>query len=90
MSWAGIYNTEFWIDPVKHIGGVHDDAGAAVLRRRRHPDAARLRGVGVPERSIAKAFGRAPESAHTSRVDAKRENYLLQASSQVLIRPVLI
>jgi CubicO group peptidase (beta-lactamase class C family) len=22
MSWAGIYNTEFWIDPVKHIGGV--------------------------------------------------------------------
>lgn len=22
MSWAGIYNTEFWIDPVKHIGAV--------------------------------------------------------------------
>lgn len=22
MSWAGIYNTEFWIDPVQHIGGV--------------------------------------------------------------------
>ncbi len=22
LSWAGIYNTEFWIDPVKHIGGV--------------------------------------------------------------------
>jgi len=22
MSWAGIFNTEFWIDPVKHIGGV--------------------------------------------------------------------
>jgi methyl acetate hydrolase len=22
MSWAGIYNTEFWIDPVKHIAGV--------------------------------------------------------------------
>jgi methyl acetate hydrolase len=22
MSWAGIYNTEFWIDPAKHIGGV--------------------------------------------------------------------
>jgi len=22
MSWAGIYNTEFWIDPVRHIGGV--------------------------------------------------------------------
>jgi methyl acetate hydrolase len=22
MSWAGIYNTEFWIDPVKHIGGI--------------------------------------------------------------------
>lgn len=23
MSWAGIYNTEFWVDPVKHVGGVH-------------------------------------------------------------------
>ncbi|HEX7798438.1 MAG TPA: serine hydrolase domain-containing protein [Vicinamibacterales bacterium] len=23
MSWAGIFNTEFWVDPVKHIGGVH-------------------------------------------------------------------
>jgi methyl acetate hydrolase len=22
LSWAGIYNTEFWIDPVKHIGAV--------------------------------------------------------------------
>jgi methyl acetate hydrolase len=22
LSWAGIFNTEFWIDPVKHIGGV--------------------------------------------------------------------
>jgi methyl acetate hydrolase len=22
MSWAGIYNTEFWIDPVRHIGVV--------------------------------------------------------------------
>lgn len=22
MSWAGIFNTEFWIDPGKHIGGV--------------------------------------------------------------------
>ena len=22
LSWAGIHNTEFWIDPVKHIGGV--------------------------------------------------------------------
>jgi CubicO group peptidase (beta-lactamase class C family) len=22
MSWAGIFNTEFWVDPVKHIGGV--------------------------------------------------------------------
>lgn len=22
MSWAGIFNTEFWIDPVTHIGGV--------------------------------------------------------------------
>ena len=22
MSWAGIFNTEFWIDPVKHIGGI--------------------------------------------------------------------
>lgn len=23
LSWAGIMNTEFWIDPVKHIGAVH-------------------------------------------------------------------
>jgi methyl acetate hydrolase len=22
LSWAGIYNTEFWIDPVEHVGGV--------------------------------------------------------------------
>ena len=22
LSWAGIHNTEFWIDPVQHIGGV--------------------------------------------------------------------
>jgi CubicO group peptidase (beta-lactamase class C family) len=22
MSWAGIFNTEFWIDPVRGIGGV--------------------------------------------------------------------
>jgi methyl acetate hydrolase len=22
LSWAGIFNTEFWIDPVQHIGGV--------------------------------------------------------------------
>jgi CubicO group peptidase (beta-lactamase class C family) len=23
MSWAGIFNTEFWVDPFKHLGGVH-------------------------------------------------------------------
>jgi hypothetical protein len=23
MSWAGMFNTEFWVDPVKHVGGVH-------------------------------------------------------------------
>jgi CubicO group peptidase (beta-lactamase class C family) len=22
LSWAGIFNTEFWIDPVKHVGGI--------------------------------------------------------------------
>jgi methyl acetate hydrolase len=40
MSWAGIYNTEFWIDPVKHIGGVqmmqllpfYDDGAVRTLR----------------------------------------------------------
>src|ERR1700679_587120 len=40
MSWAGIYNTEFWIDPVKHIGGVqmmqvlpfYDDGAIKTLR----------------------------------------------------------
>ena len=23
MSWAGLFNTEFWIDPVRQIGGIH-------------------------------------------------------------------
>lgn len=23
LSWAGIFNTEFWVDPAKHLGGVH-------------------------------------------------------------------
>jgi methyl acetate hydrolase len=40
MSWAGIYNTEFWIDPVKHIGGIqmmqvlpfYDDGAIRTLR----------------------------------------------------------
>jgi methyl acetate hydrolase len=40
MSWAGIYNTEFWIDPVQHIGGVmmmqvlpfYDDSAIRTLR----------------------------------------------------------
>ena len=40
LSWAGIYNTEFWIDPVQHIGGVmmmqvlpfYDDGAIRTLR----------------------------------------------------------
>ncbi len=40
MSWAGIYNTEFWIDPALHIGGVmmmqmlpfYDDGAIRTLR----------------------------------------------------------
>ncbi len=40
MSWAGIYNTEFWIDPVKKVGGVqmmqllpfYDDGAIRTLR----------------------------------------------------------
>jgi methyl acetate hydrolase len=40
MSWAGIYNTEFWVDPVQHIGGVmmmqmlpfYDDGAIRTLR----------------------------------------------------------
>ena len=40
LSWAGIFNTEFWIDPVRHIGGVHmmqllpfyDDGAIRALR----------------------------------------------------------
>ena len=40
MSWAGIFNTEFWVDPVKHIGGVqmmqllpfYDDGAIRTLR----------------------------------------------------------
>ena len=40
MSWAGIYNTEFWIDPTQHLGGVmmmqvspfYDDGALRTLR----------------------------------------------------------
>jgi CubicO group peptidase (beta-lactamase class C family) len=40
MSWAGIFNTEFWIDPVRQIGGVqmmqvlpfYDDGAIRTLR----------------------------------------------------------
>jgi len=40
MSWAGIMNTEFWVDPVKHIGAVqmmqvlpfYDDGAIRTLR----------------------------------------------------------
>ena len=40
LSWAGILNTEFWIDPAKHIGGVmmmqvlpfYDDSAIRTLR----------------------------------------------------------
>ena len=40
LSWAGIFNTEFWIDPVRHVGGVHmmqllpfyDDGAIRALR----------------------------------------------------------
>jgi len=44
MSWAGIFNTEFWVDPVKHAGGVHmmqllpfyDDGAIRALRGFEH------------------------------------------------------
>jgi CubicO group peptidase (beta-lactamase class C family) len=40
LSWAGIFNTEFWIDPAKHIGGIqmmqvlpfYDDGAIRTLR----------------------------------------------------------
>jgi methyl acetate hydrolase len=40
MSWAGLFNTEFWIDPVKQIGGIqmmqvlpfYDDGAIRTLR----------------------------------------------------------
>ena len=40
MSWAGIFNTEFWVDPVKHVGAVqmmqllpfYDDGAIRTLR----------------------------------------------------------
>ena len=40
MSWAGIFNTEFWIDPVRQIGGMqmmqvlpfYDDGAIRALR----------------------------------------------------------
>ena len=35
LSWAGIFNTEFWVDPVKHVGGVQMMQMLPVLRRRR-------------------------------------------------------
>ena len=41
MSWAGIFNTEFWVDPVKHVGAVqmmqvlpfYDDGAIRTLRQ---------------------------------------------------------
>jgi CubicO group peptidase (beta-lactamase class C family) len=40
LSWAGIFNTEFWVDPARHIGGVmmmqvlpfYDDGAIRTLR----------------------------------------------------------
>jgi CubicO group peptidase (beta-lactamase class C family) len=40
MSWAGIFNTEFWVDPKEHVGGVllmqvlpfYDDGAIRTLR----------------------------------------------------------
>jgi len=40
MSWAGLFNTEFWIDPIKHVGGIqmmqllpfYDDGAIRTLR----------------------------------------------------------
>jgi methyl acetate hydrolase len=40
MSWAGIFNTEFWVDPIKHVGAVqmmqvlpfYDDKAIRTLR----------------------------------------------------------
>jgi CubicO group peptidase (beta-lactamase class C family) len=40
MSWAGIFNTEFWIDPARGVGGVllmqylpfYDEAAIATLQ----------------------------------------------------------
>jgi CubicO group peptidase (beta-lactamase class C family) len=40
MSWAGIFNTEFWVDPQRHVGGVlmmqmlpfYDDGAIRTLR----------------------------------------------------------
>src|SRR5437763_16769225 len=40
LSWAGIYNTQFWIDPVRHVGAVqmmqilpfYDDGALRTLR----------------------------------------------------------
>ena len=43
MSWAGIFNTEFWIDPEARRRRRADDAIPALLRRGRDRDAARLR-----------------------------------------------
>ena len=43
LSWAGIFNTEFWIDPSRGICARADDAVPAVLRSRRDRHAARIR-----------------------------------------------
>ena len=43
LSWAGLFNTEFWVDPPQRSRRRAADAVSAVLRRWRHPDAARFR-----------------------------------------------
>ncbi|MEJ1963240.1 MAG: serine hydrolase domain-containing protein [Gammaproteobacteria bacterium] len=52
LSWAGIYNTEFWVDPQRHVGGVlmmqvlpfYDDGAIRTLREF---EAAAYRGLRV-------------------------------------------
>jgi methyl acetate hydrolase len=59
LSWAGIFNTEFWIDPATGVGA--DDAVPAVLRSGRDRDADRLRTAALrgtaPGRALISADG---------------------------------
>jgi methyl acetate hydrolase len=83
MSWAAIYNTEFWIDPVRHIGVVmmmqvlpfYDEGAIRTLRD--------FEELVYPERALATCCGRMAGCAELitrkewrGRRDSKRDDLL--------------